>query len=155
MPENQASTLELLITLARGDGSLQRQIEDQLRAAIRTGRVVEGDRLPASRALAGDLGVSRGVVSDAYTQLAAEGWIEVAPRASPRVSGLAMAPGRIVSGCAPSSIAVRYDLRPGRPDLSRFPRGDWVRSLSAAVRGAGVAGLAYPPIAGGGGGGAT
>ena len=43
---------------------------------------------------------------------------------------------------------VRYDLRPGRPDLARFPRADWVRSLSAAVRGAGVAELDYPPIAG-------
>ena len=72
--------------MTRGDGPLQRQVEDQLRAAIRSGRLVEGERLPASRALAADLGVSRGVVSDAYMQLAAEGWLLVAPRTAPRVA---------------------------------------------------------------------
>ena len=43
---------------------------------------------------------------------------------------------------------MRYDLRPGRPDLARFPRADWLRSLSAAVRGAGDAELDYPPAEG-------
>ncbi len=43
---------------------------------------------------------------------------------------------------------VRYDLRPGRPDLASFPRAEWLRSLGAAVRGAGDAELDYPPIAG-------
>src|SRR4051812_2043615 len=162
MPENQASTLELLLSLQRGDGPLQRQLEDQLRAAIRAGRLAEGDRLPASRALAGDLGVSRGVVSDAYMQLAAEGWLVVAARAAPRVASLrgsdpstirnraeqAFSYEHSVEGSDPSTARVRYDLRPGRPDLARFPRADWVRSLSAAVRGAGVAELDYPPIAG-------
>jgi GntR family transcriptional regulator/MocR family aminotransferase len=60
MLENQASTLELLVGVTRGAGPLQRQVEDQLRAAIRAGRLVEGERLPASRVLAADLGVSRG-----------------------------------------------------------------------------------------------
>src|SRR5262245_55897904 len=88
MPENQASTIELLVALERGNGPLQRQLENQLRALIRSGQLAEGDRLPASRALAGDLGVSRGVVSDAYMQLAAEGWLLVTPRTSPRVANL-------------------------------------------------------------------
>ena len=132
------------------------------------GRLVEGERLPASRVLASDLGVSRGVVSDAYMQLAAEGWLIVAPRARPQVAAapahaaaaaprsaaLAAPPHpagpdvRIAPGSIPRPARVRYDLRPGRPDLARFPRADWVRSLSAAVRGAGVAELDYPPIAG-------
>ena len=86
MLENQASTTDLLVTVARGAGPLQRQVEDQLRAAIRSGRLVEGERLPSSRLLAADLGVSRGVVSDAYMQLAAEGWLVVTPRSSPRVA---------------------------------------------------------------------
>ena len=153
MLENQASTVELLVGVARGAGPLQRQVEDQLRAAIRAGRLVEGERLPASRVLASDLGVSRGVVSDAYMQLAAEGWLIVAPRSGPRVAaaptGLMSDPDtRIAPGSIPRPVRVRYDLRPGRPDLARFPRADWVRSLSAAVRGAGVAELDYPPIAG-------
>ena len=53
-----------------------------------------------------------------------------------------------IAQARPTPARVRYDLRPGRPDLARFPRADWVRSLSAAVRGAGVAELDYPPIAG-------
>jgi GntR family transcriptional regulator/MocR family aminotransferase len=159
MPENQASTTELLVALERGNGPLQRQLENQLRALIRSGRLAAGDRLPASRALAGDLGVSRGVVSDAYMQLAAEGWLLVTPRTSPRVAPFkgsdpstvrshkkpCSAEDRFVKGSDPG---VRYDLRPGRPDLARFPRADWVRSLSEAVRGAGVAELDYPPIEG-------
>jgi GntR family transcriptional regulator / MocR family aminotransferase len=172
MQENQASTPELLVGVTRGSGGLQRQVENQLRAAIRAGRLVEGERLPASRVLAADLGVSRGVVSDAYGQLAAEGWLVIAPRIGPRVAGathaaspgpagaaahaaaLAAAPGA-AGPLAPGADSplgslprVRYDLRPGRPDLARFPRADWVRSLSTAVRGAGVAELDYPPIAG-------
>jgi GntR family transcriptional regulator/MocR family aminotransferase len=55
---------------------------------------------------------------------------------------------RLAPGAIPRPARVRYDLRPGRPDLARFPRADWVRSLSAAVRAAGVAELDYPPIAG-------
>jgi len=75
---DQAS--EVLVRIERGAGPLQRQVEDQLRAAIRSGRLVADERLPSSRVLAGDLEVSRGVVSDAYAQLAAEGWLVVAPR---------------------------------------------------------------------------
>jgi GntR family transcriptional regulator/MocR family aminotransferase len=149
MPENQASTPELPVSLTRGAGPLQHQVEDQLRSAIRSGRLVEGERLPASRTLASDLGVSRGVVSDAYMQLAAEGWLLVAPRTSPRVArtgGARHSPEARPHLQGPDPF--RYDLRPGRPDLSRFPRADWVRSLSAAVRAAGVAELDYPPIAG-------
>ncbi|MDA0166570.1 PLP-dependent aminotransferase family protein [Solirubrobacter ginsenosidimutans] len=164
MPENQASsTPAVLVAVVRGGGPLQRQVEDQLRAAIRDGRLVEGEPLPASRTLAADLGVSRGVVSDAYMQLAAEGWLLVTPRAAPRVapttrgsdpltkrfrSEQAFSYEHVVEGSDPLITRVVYDLRPGRPDLSRFPRAEWVRSLSAAVRAAGVAELDYPPIAG-------
>ena len=94
-------------------------------------------------------------------QLAAEGWLVVAPRTVPRVAAATQGSdpsARAAPGTAAQSTparrltrtarAVRYDLRPGRPDLARFPRADWVRSLSAAVRGAGVAELDYPPIAG-------
>ena len=61
MPLDQARSAapEVLVAVARGDGPLQRQVEDQLRAAIRAGRLVAGERLPSSRALAADLGVSR------------------------------------------------------------------------------------------------
>jgi GntR family transcriptional regulator/MocR family aminotransferase len=144
---NQARSAELLVAVARGAGPLQRQVEDQLRAAIRDGRLAAGERLPSSRVLAADLEVSRGVVSDAYGQLAAEGWLVVAPRSGPRVAAVPRATPVAPEAVAPAA-AVRYDLRPGRPDFASFPRVDWLRSLSAAVRGSDDADLDYPPVAG-------
>ena len=46
-----------------------------LQRAIRDGRLAPGARLPSSRALAGDLGVARGTVAEAYDQLVVEGWL--------------------------------------------------------------------------------
>src|SRR4051794_29421087 len=104
-------TAKLLVALERGDGSLQRQLENQLRALIRSGRLVEGERLPASRALAGALGVSRGVVSDAYMQLAAEGWLLVTSRSAPRVGAAHGARAANVPATATSPAPPRCDLR--------------------------------------------
>ena len=56
------------------------QIERQLRALVRAGGLPVGRELPSTRALAADLGVSRGVVVGAYAQLAAEGYLIAAPR---------------------------------------------------------------------------
>src|SRR3954470_4664580 len=64
--------LELDHSRRRG---LRAQIEEELRTAIRTGRLVPGTSLPSSRALATDLGVTRGVVVAAYDQLVAEGYL--------------------------------------------------------------------------------
>ncbi len=65
------------VLLDRADGEpLTAQLSGQLREAVRRGRIGAGDRLPSTRALAASLGVSRTVVTDAYAQLYAEGWIE-------------------------------------------------------------------------------
>ena len=50
-------------------------IEEALRRAIRDGRLAPGTRVPSTRALARDLGVARGTVTEAYDQLVAEGWL--------------------------------------------------------------------------------
>src|SRR5437762_10700083 len=50
-------------------------LESALRQAIRSGQLAPGTRLPSSRALAGDLGIARNTVADAYGQLVAEGWL--------------------------------------------------------------------------------
>jgi GntR family transcriptional regulator/MocR family aminotransferase len=52
------------------------QIARQIRDAVGDGILAGGERLPSSRELAGSLGVSRTVVTAAYTQLFAEGWLE-------------------------------------------------------------------------------
>ena len=64
----------LAIDLDREAGdALHRQIETSLRDRIRSGALPAGVALPASRVLADELGVSRGVVVEAYAQLVAEG----------------------------------------------------------------------------------
>src|SRR5206468_3359510 len=90
-----------------------------------------GTRLPASRVLAEVLGVSRGVVSEAYAQIAAEGWIEVRHGAAPVVR---TAPSRLERGRSPfRHEAPRLDLTATAPDLSRFPRRAWAAALRRAV----------------------
>ena len=91
---NRTTSRELLVTL-RPEGPLHAQIEGQLREAVRSGRLAAGERLPSTRALASELGVSRGVVVEAYGQLAAEGYLAVKPGAAPRVAaGAAVAASR-------------------------------------------------------------
>ncbi|MEP6992813.1 MAG: PLP-dependent aminotransferase family protein [bacterium] len=55
---------------------LHRQLYDAIRAAIVSGRLPEGSRLPSSRALASETGVSRATVGVAFDQLRAEGYVE-------------------------------------------------------------------------------
>lgn len=55
---------------------LYRQLEARLREAIRAGDLPVGTRLPATRRLALDLGISRLTVDTAYAELLAEGWLE-------------------------------------------------------------------------------
>ena len=70
-------TLELALVTDRDDpGPLTSQIAGQLRDALADGRLATGERLPSTRMLADLLGVSRTVVTGAYAQLFAEGWIE-------------------------------------------------------------------------------
>ena len=79
------------MTVSREAGPLHAQLETQLRAAVQSGRLSADERLPSSRALAAELGVSRGVVVEAYGQLAAEGYLAVRPGAAPRVAAGAAA----------------------------------------------------------------
>jgi GntR family transcriptional regulator / MocR family aminotransferase len=68
--------MDLLLDLSTAPGAtLRRRAEHALREAVRSGRVPAGTRLPATRTLAAQLGVSRGVVVEAYAQLAAEGYL--------------------------------------------------------------------------------
>ena len=113
--------------------TLGRQIEDQLRNAIRDLTLRAGSRLPSTRDLARELGVSRPIVVDAYAQLAGEGYLELRPGARPRVTGSA---GRWEQPAAPRQAPAaepKYDFRPGAPDLSSFPRSVWLRSLREAL----------------------
>src|SRR5215475_9705412 len=85
---------ELLLTLDRdAPEPLRSQLERQLRDAIRSGRLVVGERLPSSRALAKELGLSRGLVQDCYGQLQAEGYLSADVGSATRVAARAGAGG--------------------------------------------------------------
>ena len=137
-----SGSLDLLLGLDRDRGRLRAQLEDQLRDAVRAGRLGPGAALPSSRALARELGVSRGVVVEAYAQLAAEGYLVARQGAPTRVSEAA-SPGPGATPAAAGERPPRYDFRTGRPDVSLFPRGAWLASLRRALRDAPDARLDY------------
>jgi GntR family transcriptional regulator/MocR family aminotransferase len=129
MPRSKtSSSLELLVPLdVDGREPLHRQLERGLRDAIRDGRLEAGSVLPSSRALASQLGVSRGIVVETYEQLVAEGYVVSRPGGSTRVAATAVAPA---AGRAPAEARTYpFDFRPGRPDVREFPRAAWLRSV--------------------------
>jgi len=134
---------DLLVALRRDAGDpMRRQLAAELRAAIRAGRLRTGVRLPASRALAAQLGVSRGVVTDAYEQLGAEGWL-----AARRGAGTVVAAGpegaEPAGGPPPARRRVRADFTPTAPDVAQFPRRLWARAVAHAAETAPDSALDY------------
>src|SRR5664279_4330021 len=78
---------DLLLALeSPAAGPKHEQLERHLRSQIRAGQLAPGARLPSSRALARALGVSRGVVLEAYGQLTAEGYLAASQGAPTRVA---------------------------------------------------------------------
>ncbi|GAA2652643.1 MocR-like pyridoxine biosynthesis transcription factor PdxR [Nonomuraea recticatena] len=116
---------DLHIPIDRGKGAIAGQVATELREAIRQGRLEAGTRLPASRELARDLSVSRGVVVEAYEQLVAEGFLLARVGAGTVVAATARREPARVRERAPY-----YGHRPTSPDLGGFPRERWM----AAVR---------------------
>lgn len=135
---------ELLLRLDRGRGQpLRSQLETGLRDAIRSGRLQGGERLPSSRELARELGVSRGLVQECYNQLLAEGYLTSRAGSATRVAaGARPAPAAPSPGPVPPPRLIA-DFRPGVPDLASFPRGDWVWATREACRGVATADLDY------------
>ena len=126
--------VELLLSVTRdGAGTLGSQIEDQLRRGIRDGSLRPGARVPSTRDLARQLGISRRVAVDAYAQLAAEGYLTLRQGARPRVSDATTISERRPTAPANRAPRVRFDFRPSMPDVSTFPRAAWLRSLREAV----------------------
>lgn len=129
---------ELLIRLDRNGGApLGAQLERELRDAMRSGRLSPGERLPSSRKLAVELGVSRGLVQECYAQLLAEGFLSARSGSGTHVAGGAGLP-TVTPGTPPAARSARpaIDFRPGWPDISSFPRHDWLWALREAAHSA-------------------
>jgi GntR family transcriptional regulator/MocR family aminotransferase len=128
------SGVDLLLDVDRSNGrSLRAQLEAELREAIRSGRLHADTALPSTRALARELGVSRGVVVEAYAQLTAEGYLRSRQGAATRVASVAALAAPASAVGATRDSAVRYDFRPQVPDLAAFPRRAWLASMRRAV----------------------
>ncbi len=108
-------------------------LESALREAVSSGRLRPGTRLPSSRALAADLGIARNTVADAYGQLVAEGWLTALRGSGTRVAQRVVATDTGSSRPDAAAAETRYDLRPGSPDLSAFPRSGWLRAARRAL----------------------
>jgi GntR family transcriptional regulator/MocR family aminotransferase len=154
---------ELLVGLDRTSGQpLRSQLEAGLRDAIRSGRLRGGERLPSSRELARALGVSRGIVQDCFGQLLAEGYLTSRTGSATRVAEIAEGPAASSPGAAPRSPVAGgqgfrplsppakaaeprliADFAPAVPDLSSFPRADWVWAVREACGAVASADLGY------------
>jgi GntR family transcriptional regulator/MocR family aminotransferase len=156
----------------RGQGALYEQVYESLRAAILEGRLAPGARLPSTRALASDIGVSRTTVLLAYDQLLAEGYVSsrtgsgtfvaselpeplpIAARpggapadAPPRLSAYGE---RVRAGAGGATLppwrrrpALQFDFRYGLPAVEEFPHQVWRRLLARRARAASLSSLQY------------
>ncbi|MGW1029390.1 MocR-like pyridoxine biosynthesis transcription factor PdxR [Streptomyces sp. NPDC002577] len=158
------------LQLSIGDAPLGGRAEwlaGQLRRAIADGRLPLGSRLPATRILAGELRVSRGVVTEAYQRLVEDGHIAgrgrngtvvVAAPVGTTTAAPALAPGPAPAPAPDTPFAAvpgpdvfetlraaraRIDLSPGVPDLTAFPRAAWLRAERAVLRDLSASDLGY------------
>ncbi|MBP3039117.1 PLP-dependent aminotransferase family protein [Bacillaceae bacterium Marseille-Q3522] len=120
--------------------NVTQQVYEQIRRSILSKELKEKQRLPSTRELAANIGVSRNTVIEAYDQLLFEGYLIVKPR-----SGTYVAEGAALkvteetgntetlfhepSAEKPSAANV-IDFRAGNPAMDHFPRKKWGKIAS-------------------------
>lgn len=142
----------------RHDLPLHRQLYAELRGAILSKRLLPGTRLPATRVLSRELGVSRNTVLEAYEQLLAEGYLNgragagtfVDPGISVPPTPAARPPGRdrfsrrsAEVSALRSDIDPKLPLAPGVPCFDYLPLATWARLAARRIRDASVRQLNY------------
>lgn len=132
---------EILLHLDRGHPeTLAGQLRAALRDAIRARRLPTGTRLPASRVLAHELGVSRSVVIEAYSQLVAEGFLITRPGSGTVVSDAVGVSQEHLSWLrhrtetVPQPWRPEFDLRPAGPDPGLLPRPQLGKAMTDLFR---------------------
>ena len=117
-----------------------RQLYRRISAAVLSGALAEGTRLPSARSLASQLGIARGTVEAAYGQLAGEGYIQGRGAAGTFVAAVAGAaslqPAPVVATPAlPVATGGALPFQMGLPALDRFPRKLWARLAARQAHG--------------------
>ncbi|CAN7570548.1 PLP-dependent aminotransferase family protein [Rhizobium sp. LjRoot30] len=150
-----------------------RQVQDQLRLAILHGHLRTGTRLPSSRILATELGLSRQTVVRVLENLRAEGYLDTRQGDGTYVS--ATLPHRQGKVFRPTNEAQPPDVVPARlsrignlarnvsanigrverkpflpnaPALDRFPFAVWRKCWNVVTRGGKTANMGYGDVAG-------
>ncbi|MFI6929799.1 PLP-dependent aminotransferase family protein [Streptomyces sp. NPDC050287] len=140
---------DLLLHLGQpSDGPLHERVKRALRTAIRNGRIEVGTALPPSRQLAADLSCSRWAVTEAYSQLIAEGYLEAQTGSATRVRWSDNPDADSLRPAARHTPAALFDLAPGLPDLRAFPRRRWAEAVRTQVTTAAFTEFGYPPPGG-------
>src|SRR5262245_55126155 len=162
-----------LVTLDRaGERPLQEQLYHGIRDDILAGRLAPGTRLPATRQVAGDLGVARNTVVAAFAQLTREGYLvgrvgagtqvaELPPDALLAVGGsparrgtagsqpvLARRAAVWLAARRPTPDALRRAFQPGLPETASFPHAVWARLVQRHARRPARGTLGYAHFAG-------
>src|SRR5690242_12535392 len=153
------ATLNMVRVDRRQRASLQLQLYRQIRELIIDGQLPAGVRLPSTRDLVNQLGVSRNTIVYTLDKLVAEGYlrsrtgsgiyVEHLPARSDAIRGLKPANRKFIStGVAerakqladlrispPYSTNKVRPFRPCQPALDHFPSRNWNRARAYAVRG--------------------
>ena len=140
---NPGLDLHLDLDPARKTDSLERRLRD----AIRRGLLTPGERMPTSRSLAGDLGISRNSVAEVYGRLTGEGWLEARVGAGTWVATTPHVKAPAASVTKRPATA-RLDLRPGIPDATAFPAAAWVAATRRALGGVPTSAFGYGDVRG-------
>ncbi|WP_460354954.1 MocR-like pyridoxine biosynthesis transcription factor PdxR [Mycobacterium sp. ZZG] len=125
--------LDLREALVPGARGARDALTTALRDAARSGRLAPATRLPPSRALAADLGLSRNTVAEAYADLVAEGWLASRQGAGTWVIDHTHTPAAPPTRPRGARVAPTHNLMPGSPDVAQFPRSQWLASTRRAL----------------------
>ncbi|MFN8060225.1 MAG: PLP-dependent aminotransferase family protein [Vicinamibacterales bacterium] len=154
---DRAPILDSVVVDRAARASLQKQLCDEMKRLIHGGRWRPGQRLPSTRSLAEDLGLSRNTVTAAYDRLIGEGYLEAKPRsalfvaaavvggASPRTrrrpspallvdATLPVDRTLPVDATLPALAAAPRPFRPCQPDVRLFPVRLWNRLRGRRIR---------------------
>lgn len=155
---NQTTRLDLSSLDPRAEAPLYQQIYLRLRNAIAEGLIQPGQRIPAARALAKELGLARGTIETAYGLLVAEGYVQARGQAGtvvmegvghhaaipqPAVSARRTADGIF---CCHAEGPLPFQM--GLPALDAFPRKIWARLAARCARATRSEDLIYPDMSG-------
>lgn len=160
-PETAATTAILSVVLDRASREpLGRQLYLRIRDLILQGRLAAGAKLPSSRKLADDLGVSRTVTLAAYDQLAAEGYLSAQHGSGHYVHALNRRPPAAARPAAaarwaeheadpPEAPMLRgRPFDPDAPASALFPTRVWARLMARGWRRDGAAAASFEDWAG-------